>query len=163
MIQPLNSPLEVGLRSLFVLADQFPSAVNIDALAVLDHYLVHSDTLDGPPSVFPDLPDRLGELGLKRGLIQNGLHLMQVLGLAEPVLGASGIEFRATEATASFLDLLTEDLASSLRESARWLGSAVLPTLHADRSPVLQDLLGDWRSAIGSIAGASAESTEGGG
>lgn len=148
MIQPLNSPLEVGLRSLFLLADQYPSAINIDTLTAMDFYLLYSDTLDGPPSIFPDIPDRLGELGLKRGLIQDGLHLMQVLGFAEPLLGPSGIEFRATETTASFLDLFTEELAQSFRESARWVGTAVLPSLGAERSSSLLGLLSDWQSAI---------------
>lgn len=144
MIQPLNSPLEVGLRALFVLADQYPATLELEELSILDHYLLHSGHGRGVQTILPDLPDSVSELALKRGLMRDGLHLMQALGLAKAILTPTGLKFSATESTAGFLDLLTEDLATVFRGAAHSLSASVVPRLRED-SPSMAALLSTWR------------------
>lgn len=121
MISPLNSPLEVGLRVLMLLAEAFPAHLDINRLVLLDHGLLHSADLDGPESLHPPIPVRVGELGVKRQHIEDGLHVMLRAGLAEMFAEGSGIVFCASDATESFLRLLESDYAQALHERARWV------------------------------------------
>lgn len=121
MDSPLNSPFEVGLRVLTLLAAAFPAHLDINRLVLLDHGLLHSADLDGPESLHPPIPVRVGELGVKRRHIEDGLHLMLQAGLAEMVAEDGGIEFRASDSSESFLRLLESDYARALHERARWV------------------------------------------
>lgn len=120
MSSPLNSPLEVGLRVLMILSEAFPARLDINRLVLLDHGLLHSSDLDGPESLHPPVPVRVGELGVKRRHIEEGLQVMLRAGLAEMSAEARGIEFCASDATESFLRLLESDYARALHERARW-------------------------------------------
>ncbi len=42
MKTPLNSPLEVGIRVLMLLAEAFPAGLDLNDLVLLDHGLLHS-------------------------------------------------------------------------------------------------------------------------
>ena len=61
MKTPLNSPLEVGIRVLMLLAEAFPAGLDLNDLVLLDHGLLHSADLGGPESLHPPLPIRAGE------------------------------------------------------------------------------------------------------
>lgn len=121
MISPLNGPLEVGLRVLMILVEAFPAHLDINRLVLLDHGLLHSADLDGPESLHPPVPVRVGELGVKRQHIEDGLQVMIRAGLAEMSAEDSGIEFWASENTESFLRLLESDYALALHDRAQWV------------------------------------------
>jgi hypothetical protein len=120
MSNPLNSPLEVGMRVLMILVEAFPAHLDINRLVLLDHGLLHSADLNGPESLHPPTPIRVGELGVKRQHIADGLHVIIRAGLAEMSAEDSGIEFRANETSESFLKLLETEYAHALHERARW-------------------------------------------
>lgn len=121
MINPLNSPLEVGMRVLMILVEAFPARLDINRLVLLDHGLLHSADLNGPESLHPPTPVRVGELGVKRQHIEDGLHVLIRVGLAEMSAEDSGIEFRANESSESFLKLLEADYARTLQDRAHWI------------------------------------------
>lgn len=121
MSSPLNSPLEVGLRVLMILVEAFPAHLDVNRLVLLDHGLLHSADLDGPESLHPPIPVRVGELGVKRQHIEAGLQVMIRAGLAEMSAEDSGIEFWASETTESFLRLLESDYALALHDRAHWV------------------------------------------
>lgn len=121
MSSPLNSPLEVGLRVLMVLAEAFPAHLDINRLVLLDHGLLHSADLDGPESLHPPTPVRAGELGVKRQRIEEGLHVMLRAGLAEMSAEDGGIEFCASDTAEGFLRLLESDYSRGLHERAHWV------------------------------------------
>ncbi len=123
MSSPLNSPLEVGMRVLVLLAQAFPSRIDINRLVLLDHGLLHSADLGGPASLHPPLPIRSGELGIRRRTIEDGLEVMVRAGLVEMSTGDSGIEFWASETAEGFLRLLVSDYAGALQERASWVTS----------------------------------------
>ncbi|MCO1339894.1 hypothetical protein BJH93_13510 [Kocuria polaris] len=121
MSNPLNSPLEVGMRVLMILVEAFPAHLDTNRLVLLDHGLLHSADLNGPKSLHPPIPVRVGELGVKRQHIEDGLHVMIRAGLAEMSAEDSGIEFWATESSESFLKLLESDYAQALHDRAHWV------------------------------------------
>lgn len=120
MNNPLNSPLEVGMRVLMVLAEAFPAHLDINRL-LLDYGLLHSADLDGPESLHPPIPVRVGEFGVKRQHIEDGLNVMIRAGLAEMSAEDSGIEFWANESSESFLKLLESKYAHALYHRAHWV------------------------------------------
>ena len=120
-VNPLNSPLEVGLRVLMVLQEAFPQHLDLNQLVLLDHSVLHSADLGGPESLHPAVPIRAGELGVKRQLIEAGLEVMIRAHLAHVGVGDGGIEFWAGEAADGFTGLLETEYASQLSLRAAWV------------------------------------------
>jgi hypothetical protein len=120
-MKPLNSPLETGVRVLMVLASTFPEHLNLDQLVLLDHSLLHSADLGGPPSLHPPVPIRASELAVRRESIEHGLDVLIRADLAHAGLGASGIEYWAGERADGFLALLDTTYAAALQQRATWV------------------------------------------
>ena len=119
---PFNSPLEVGLRALIVLTESHPVAHSLQRLTVLDYLVVHSDDApDGPPGLHPQTPYRAGELLLRRGVLEQGLLLYQSRGLVERRFKPTGVFYRASDAAAAFLDVLSGDYVKALHDRAHWV------------------------------------------
>ena len=70
--QPFNSYLETGVRSLIILVVAFPTLFDLQRLVEMDYLVVHSGDIGGPKSLHAALPLRVGELLIRRGLIENG-------------------------------------------------------------------------------------------
>ncbi|MBT2539668.1 threonine transporter [Streptomyces sp. ISL-44] len=121
-MNPLNSPLEVGIRALALLSETFPRRLDVAQLVYLDHAMLHSGDLDqGPASLHPDLPVGPGELGMRRNLIEQGLVVLMRAGLADMTATEEGFLYGATEEAASFLDILEAPYIGQLRSRAAWL------------------------------------------
>lgn len=119
-MRALNSPLEVGVRALVLLAASFPQPLDLAHLVYLDYAMLHSGDMDGPPSVHPSLPAGPGELAMKRQLLEQGLVVLIRAGLAEVQADDGGLVYQASEEGPGFLDLLEAPYVSVLRERARW-------------------------------------------
>lgn len=119
-MQTLNSPLELGIRTLVVLAASFPQDLDLDRLVLLDYCLLHSADLGGPDSVLPSVSTRSGELGIKRSVLEHGLQLMVRAGMVDVVSSAEGFTYRASEAAAPFLRLVNSPLLERLTQVAEW-------------------------------------------
>jgi hypothetical protein len=131
-IQPLfNSPLETGVRAIVVLEAFFPRAFDLIRLTWLDHLVVHTADLGGPASLHPDVPERTGELLVRRRLVENGLNLMRRLHLIEVLASQAGIQYRTSENATAFVDSMRSDYLQGLKERAFWL---------ADRFAGLSDI-----------------------
>lgn len=121
MKSTLNSPIEVGVRALMLLSEAFPSKLDLNRLVLLDYGLLHSADLGGPTSLYPPLPMRAGEFGVKRRSIEGGLELLVRAGLARIDIDSGGIQFSATERAPGFVALLVAEYAVSLHERAAWV------------------------------------------
>lgn len=152
MIQVLNSPVEVCLRTLFVLAEAYPEALDIGSLVLLDHGILNSADLGGPASLHPPLPARSGELGMKRQLIEDGLQILIRSELAELALDARGIQFRASEEAHGFTTLLQTPYASGLRERTKWIVEFLLPADEASIRNRMRSVLGNWTEEFSPVA-----------
>jgi hypothetical protein len=126
-MNPLNSPLEVGIRSLVLLAETFPRRIDVAQLVYLDHAMLHSGDLEGGPvSLHPDLPIVPGELGMRRRLVEQGLVVLMRAGLADMTATEAGFLYGATEEATSFLDVLEAPYLGQLKQRAEWLVSAYI-------------------------------------
>ena len=123
-LRPFNTPLECGLRTLFVLNATNGAPSDLQRLVSYDYLLVHSgDIPDGPPSLHPAVPLRGTELLVKRDLVRAGLNQMFSRELLMKSFDRTGIMYQATALTAAFVDLLKSDYAKALRHRSEWIVS----------------------------------------
>ncbi|WP_449352734.1 ABC-three component system middle component 2 [Streptomyces shaanxiensis] len=126
-MNPLNSPLEVGVRALVLLSETFPRRLDVAQLVYLDYAMLHSgDLAHGPASLHPDLPAGPGELGMRRRLVERGLVVLMRAGLADMTATDDGFLYGATEEAASFLNVLEAPYIGELKERAAWLTSTYM-------------------------------------
>jgi hypothetical protein len=145
---------------LIILTEAFPTPLDLNRLLLLDHSILHSADLEGPESLYPPLPDRIGEFGVKRQLIEKGLQVLINCGLAEMQPSDEGIYFLPTESAPGFTDLLESPYARGLRERAQW---AVLHLAIHDEASLryqLRTVLSDWSEEFDSMAASQPPSTE---
>lgn len=119
-----NSALETGVRSLVILAANFPTALDLQRLVDFDYLVVHSGDVDGPESLHPPLPMREGELLVRRKVIESGLSLMMSRGLVTRVAGEEGIVYQASDYAKPFVDALATSYMRSLIDRADWVATA---------------------------------------
>lgn len=145
-LQPVlfNGALETGVRSVVILETAHPRGFDLTQLTWLDHLVVHTADLDGPDSLHPNVPQRNGELLVRRSLVEQGLNLMQRLHLIEVKFTPEGIVYVACEEAAPFVRLVRSQYGRTLRERAKWLLE-----YFADRGPdhlheVITQKIGRW-------------------
>ncbi|MGW4198855.1 ABC-three component system middle component 2 [Streptomyces sp. NPDC005004] len=123
-MNPLNSPLEVGMRTLVLLTAAFPEPMDVARLVYLDHVMLHSGELNGPPSLHPSLPAGPGELAMRQHLVEQGLLVLMRAGLADVEPTADGLMYRASEEGPGFVDILEAPYVGALRDRATWVIAA---------------------------------------
>lgn len=144
-VSPFNGPVEIGLRALCVLTTAFPAAYALQRLVVFDYLLVHSDDIEGgPEGLHPRTPHRGGEILVRRGVIQEGVTLFESRGLIERVYKNGGIFFAATDKSADFLDTLSTEYLTGLRERADWVVDRFGSIEDADLDAMVRDRIGTW-------------------
>jgi len=116
-----NSPLEIGLRTLFVLrASKKPC--DLQRLVYYDYILVHSgDIPNAPDSIHPNIPYRTSEILVKRELLKKGLNLMLSRELVKLTFTENGIFYEASELTNAFVEYLDTPYANKLTNIASWV------------------------------------------
>ena len=117
-----NSPLECGLRMLFLLDAARGQPADLQRLVCYDYLLVHSgDVPGGPDSLHPAVPFRGTELLIKRDLVKAGLNQMFSRELLQKTFDFSGISYRGTALTGAFIALMTTKYADGLRFRSKWV------------------------------------------
>lgn len=155
-----NSPLEAGLRSLFLLAAAGRRAFDVQRLVYLDYALVHSADLGGPPSIHPIAPGQRGELLVRRELLQEGLALMRSRELVEQRFQRTGIVFAATRVGRHVAKEFESTYAADLRDRAAWvvgqfgalsdtaLRQRLRPLAGAGEGELIETTRRDWSTAL---------------
>ncbi|PZR19210.1 MAG: threonine transporter [Flavobacterium psychrophilum] len=107
---------------LVILASGFPERYDLDRLVFYDYMIVHSADIDkGVSSLHAAVPNRQGELFVRRTLLQEGLDLYCSRGLIQTVFQKYGIEYCATEYALPFIEGLSEVYTTALLERSTWL------------------------------------------
>jgi hypothetical protein len=120
--RPFNTPIETGMRLLFVLEQAGGRSFDLQRLVSYDYLLVHSgDVEGGPASLHPAVPFRGGELLVKRELVQAGLDAMFAKELLQKKFEPTGICYRASALTGAFLKLLVSPYAAALHARSQWV------------------------------------------
>lgn len=119
-ISPFNSALEAGLRSLFILDESYPRALDLSSLVSLDYLVVHSGDVGGPASLHAPVPLRSGEILVRRNLVERGLMLMLSRRLLERQLNSHGVFYCASDISSPFVENLSAPYSRDLRSRAQW-------------------------------------------
>lgn len=153
MLSPLNGPLETAVRVLTLLAEAYPDSLDLNQLVLLDHGLLHSEDLGGPPSLHPPVPIRSSELGIKRQQLTHGLEVLARVDLVEMGAVAGGIHFIAAEGAHPFLSLLETSYAGALAERARWVVGRFRGLSDEEIRSAIREVSGRWAEEFENFAG----------
>lgn len=144
---PFNSTLETGIRALILLEAFYPRRCDLMEMTWLDHLVVHTGDLDGedvPRSLHPDLPNRAGELLVRRQLVERSLRMMQQVHLVDVFETESGIEFCASQEAPSYLDLLQAPYSAELKARAKWMASRFAGMAASEIRSIIETRIGRW-------------------
>ncbi len=120
-IKVFNNELEIGLRIMIILEAIYPKSFDIEMLNYYDYFILHTKDIGGNESLHADVPNRYGELSVKRELIRKSTKLLLSRGLIDVEYSKRGIEYKASEATSPFLLNLEEEYTKQLKKNARWV------------------------------------------
>lgn len=144
---PFNSTLETGIRALVVLEAFYPRHCDLMEMTWFDHLVVHTSDIgeqDVPTSLHPDLPNRTGELLVRRQLVERSLRMMQQMHLVEVFETDAGIEFCASEEAPSYVGLLQTPYSRALKHRARWMADRFAQHESAEIRGLIEDRIGRW-------------------
>lgn len=117
-----NTPVEIGLRSLFLLNEFKPISLSIDKLIYLDYFLIHAgDVSKEQQSIHPKYPFRSGEIVVKRELLVNALKLLISKELVGIRFCSTGIEYEITNIGCTALQYFESDYAVEIKKVSEWL------------------------------------------
>lgn len=153
MTQLLNSPLEIGIRVVALLTALYPERSDIARIVLLDHAVLHSSDFVGTNSLHPEIPGRVGELGVKRALIQEGITIMRRRGLITQDLTNTGIYFRASEDALPFLESMDASYLVRLRERCGWAAATFGGFDDNDIRARLAVVFGNWAEEFEQLNG----------
>jgi hypothetical protein len=139
-----NSPFETGVRAVIILNAAYPRAFDLKHLTWFDHLVVHTGDIGGPESLHPQLPQRTGELLVRRRLIETSLRLMLRLHLIEMHSDAKGIRYRASDDASAFVDSMRTSYATALKERANWLTEYFADAPEERLQYLITDRIGKW-------------------
>lgn len=140
----LNSPLEIGIRVVALLTALYPERADLARIVLLDHIVLHSSDFAGANSLHPEIPGRVGELGVKRELIRKGITIMGVRGLIVRDLTIAGIYYRASDDARPFLDSMNATYLTRLRARCAWAASTFEGFDDDDIKARLAVVFGSW-------------------
>lgn len=147
-----NSTLETGIRSVVLLEAFYPRRWGLLEMTWLDHLVVHTGDLDGdnvPPSLHPALPNRAGELLVRRRLVEESLRAMQRVHLVDVEDSEGGIVYCASEEVPSFLGALRSEYTMALKERAGFLARRFASLSTEEIKATIEARIGRWTAEFG--------------
>ncbi len=139
-----NTPFETGLRSVVILTACYPDMLGLNRLVVFDHLVVHTEDVGGPSSMHPKDRSRAAEILVRRRLVDVGLGLMQTRGLVARAMTPAGFRYKAGDDAGSFVDMLSSEYMSALKDRAEWLIENVHPMSEDELSRLVQSRMDEW-------------------
>jgi predicted transcriptional regulator len=111
----------MGLRILVILKCIYPKSLDIEMINYYDYFALHSKDIGGEKSLHADVPNRSGELSVKRDLIQRSLKMLILKGLVENKYLDSGIEYTITKESNQIVDNFNEPYIQDLITNVTWV------------------------------------------
>lgn len=141
----INTPIECGVRSLFVLNAVYPKRCDLKRLVTYDYFLSHSgDVEDGPDSLHAESPFRSGEILVRREIVKHGLKLIVAKGLVVQHFGSFGIEYEAAAFSGKFLEHFESEYAKKAKVVSAWINERFGDLSDAELDAFVTDNLGKW-------------------
>jgi hypothetical protein len=148
-----NSQLETGIRALIILDAAYPKSFDLTKLTWFDHLVVHTGDIDGPVSLHPNLPQRSGEILVRRRLIEDSLTLMRRLHLVATTTDERGIAYQATDEAYPLVKLMRAGYTTELKIRAKWLVENVCSRSDEAIHNLITAKLGRWNIEFQEKAG----------
>ncbi len=146
-ISLFNSPLEIGLRVLFLFKNTDKQNLDIQRLIYYNYLLVHSsDVTNSVESLHPNLPNRSCEILVSRDIILRGLNLLLSKNLICIDYKKTGIKYRKNENTLHFLQYLESDYSKKLDNQSKWVCTNFDSMEDNKLNSFMQQNLGKWGS-----------------
>ncbi|KAB2675547.1 hypothetical protein F9K85_14320 [Brucella tritici] len=139
-----NSALETGVRALVVLNAAFPRVFDLAQLTWFDHLVVHTADVGGPQSLHPDLPQRTGELLVRRRLVEEGVQLMRRLHMINAIADDNGIAYQASDDASALVETMHAPYALELKSRAEWLAQKLDELTGDQLSDLIAEKIGRW-------------------
>ncbi len=144
-VQLFNSPVEIGLRTLFLLAKFHPQGLSVDKLIYLDYFLVHSgDVSKEQKSLHPKYPFRSTEIVVKRELLARAIKLLISKELVLIRFVETGIEYMISEIGKKALEYFESDYAFQLNQLSDWIFATYANHTDAQLSDVINANIQKW-------------------
>jgi hypothetical protein len=144
-----NSKLEAGVRAVVVLEKLRPESADLAEMVLFDYIVVHTSDLGGPPSLHANVPERKGELLVRRRLVEVSLDLMRRCHLIDQDSAEDGLIYRASDDAASYVELLEAEYSRRLKDCATWLATQVRQRSKSGFKIYARERIGDWGEAFG--------------
>jgi len=142
--QLFNSALETGVRALIVLNAAFPRMFDLAQLTWFDHLVVHTTDVGGPKSLHPDLPQRTGELLVRRRVVEEGVQLMRRLHMIIAIADDNGIAYLASEEASALVETMHTPYALALKSRAEWLAHKLDELSSYELAELIAEKIGRW-------------------
>ncbi|MDX0977448.1 hypothetical protein GHK39_09120 [Sinorhizobium medicae] len=139
-----NSGLETGVRALVILNAAFPRMFDLTQLTWFDHLVVHTADVGGPQSLHPDLPQRTGELLVRRRVVEEGVQLMRRLHMINAIVDEKGIAYQASDEASALVDTMHTPYALELKFRAEWLAQKLEEFTVEQLAELIADKIGRW-------------------
>lgn len=139
-----NGPLEAGIRAVAVLRSAYPASLDIQRLIAYDYLLVRTSVLHGPDDLHPSTPIQTPATEVRRKVVQDAIHMMMTRDLIERDVDEDGINYRAGDTAAVFLDSLTTPYICALKERAHWLTDRLSDYDDNAFRKMMQDFFDQW-------------------
>ena len=121
-INLFNSPLEIGLRLLFVFKNSAKQSLDIQRLIYYNYLLIHSsDVNNALESLHPNFPNRSCEILISRDIILNGLNLLMSKNLICIDYRKTGVKYKKNDKTLNFLNYFDSTYSKELDTRAKWV------------------------------------------
>lgn len=115
-----NTPFELGLRMVYLLAALRPGGADLQKLVLLDYAIVYSQDVGGPRSLHTPVPYRNAELFSRRERIEQGLYIMSTRGLVDVVLDDNGMTYIAGDSSFTMVGSLSSKYWRDLQSRCVW-------------------------------------------
>ena len=147
-IKLFNNEIEMGLRILIILESIYPKSFDVEMINYFYYFSLHTKDIGGEDSIHPELPNRFGELSVKRDLIHSSLKLLISKGLVEINYTDNGIEYLASELTSPFLDNLSEEYTKRLSNNVKWVCERFKDSTYENIKQFVSENKSKWGSEI---------------
>ncbi|MUL67093.1 hypothetical protein BOO86_21650 [Mycobacterium sp. CBMA 234] len=104
-----------------ILTSAYPARLDVNQLVLLDHVVLYSADVGGPPSLHPAVPIRSGEIAVKRESVESGIAFFMKLKLIELSIDELGVRFYAGESALHFISILGSSYSAGLRQRVGWV------------------------------------------
>lgn len=142
--QVFNSPIEIGMRMVYLLLELYPKDFDVFYLTYLDYALVYSADLGGPDSLHTPVSQRGGAFLSNSDSVDQALKSMCKLGFVEMKLSEQGITYLAGDNARAVTNSMGTLYTELLKEKCTWVGEFISDKSYKDIQGIFKESGMQW-------------------